>query len=443
MVRWLITLATVAGLALLAPAPATADLSSVGGEAAVGTNGTGEACRVRYVQDDTARGFQRFNLYCDGWTVASGTLFRFRVSREFTPDRLLTDSTFQRGYETRLGGCGAVEPTTLGDGTAAALRQCARLERGWPVVVAAAVVDGRGIAFETYPTNVRVLEAAVAVLRGKAPADGPREGSLSAAIRRAEGIVGASGKLIGIQDIGAAETLWRLGKLQYRSGNYAAAEATFGRLLEIHERIVGPGRPGAAAILNELALTIGHQSRFDDADRVFTRAETAAQSSFSQEDSLILWAYRASVHRDNNPPDALRWSEQAVTMAERFSETSRGRPFSLAIHAVVLRTNKRLPESEIEAQKAIAMSSGPARIRSGGSGGWARCTSCSDGSIASRRATPTRGASSGWAWRAATCSSARPRRGRSRGTCGWRLPSSRPGTWTQRSSTTGAPPICR
>jgi CHAT domain-containing protein len=355
MARGLMTLAALAILAFVIPAPATADLSSVGGEAAVGVNGTGEACRVRFVQDDTARGFQRYNLYCDGWTVASGTLFRFRVSREFTAERLLTDSTFQRGYETRLGGCGAVEPTTLGDGTAAALRQCARLERGWPVVVAAAVVDGRGIAFETYPTNVRVLEAAVAVVRGKAPASGPREGTLSAAIRRAEGIVGVSGKLIGIQDIGAAETLWRLGKLQYRSGNYAAAEATFGRLLEIHERVVGPDRPGAAAILNELAFTIGHQGRFEDADRVFARAETAVQSSFSQEDTLILWAYRASVHRDNNPPDALRWSEQAVTMAERFAETSRGRPFSLAIHAVVLRTNKRLPESESEAHKAIAM----------------------------------------------------------------------------------------
>ncbi len=327
----------------------------MGGEAAVGANGTGEACRVRLVQDDTARGLQRFNLYCDGWTVASGTLFRFRVSREFTPERLLTDSTFQRGYETRLGACGAVEPTTLADGTLAALRQCARLERGWPVVVAATVVDGRGIAFETFPTNVRVLEAAVAVLRGKAPAGGTREGALSPAIRRAEGIVGASGKLIGIQDIGAAEVLWRLGKLQYRSGNYAAGEATFGRLLEIHERVLGPNRPGAAAILNELALTIGHQGRFDDADRVFARAETAAQASFVQEDTLILFAYRASVHRDNNPADALRWSEQAVTIAERFPETSRGRPFSLAIHAIALRTSKRLPESETEALKAIGM----------------------------------------------------------------------------------------
>ena len=354
LARWIGLLALAALLWLAAPMPAAADLSSVGGEAAVGADGTGEACRVRLVQDDAARGLQRFNLYCDGWTVASGTLFRFRVSREFTPERLLTDSTFQRGYETRLGACGVVEPTMLGDGTAAALRQCTRVERGWPVVVAAAVVDGRGIAFEAFPTNVRVLEAAVAVLRGKTPAGGPRDGTLSAAIRRAETIVGASGKLIGIQDIGAAEVLWRLGKLQYRSGNYAAGEATFGRLLEIHERVVGADRPGTAAILSELALTIGHQGRFDDADRVFARAEKA-EASFVQEDTLILYAYRASVHREHNPADALRWSEQAVTIAERFPEASRGRPFSLAIHAVTLRTNKRLPESEAETLKAMRM----------------------------------------------------------------------------------------
>jgi CHAT domain len=124
LARWIGLLALAALLWLAAPMPAAADLSSVGGEAAVGANGTGEACRARLAQDDAARGLQRFNLYCDGWTVASGTLFRFRVTREFTPERLLTDSTLQRGYETRLGACGAVEPTTLGDGTAAALRQC-------------------------------------------------------------------------------------------------------------------------------------------------------------------------------------------------------------------------------------------------------------------------------------------------------------------------------
>ena len=147
------------------------------------------------ITDEPGRGAQRLNFYCDGWSVASASLFRFRVSKEFTPERILTDSTFQRGYEARLGGCGAVEATTLGDGTAAALRSCSRLEGGWPVVVVAAVVGGRGVALETFPTNVRLLESALAVFQGKALAGAAREGSVSPAIRRAETIVGASGKL--------------------------------------------------------------------------------------------------------------------------------------------------------------------------------------------------------------------------------------------------------
>jgi hypothetical protein len=193
--------------------PAAADLQGVRSEAAVGPNGTGEACRLRVITDEPGRGAQHLNVYCDGWSVASGSLFRFRVSKELTPERILTDSTFQRGYDARLGGRGAVEATTLGDGTTAAIRSCSRLEGGWPVVVVATVVGGRAVALETFPTNVRLLESALAVFQGKALPGAAREGSVSPVIRRAETIVGASGKLIGIRDIGAADTLWRLGLL--------------------------------------------------------------------------------------------------------------------------------------------------------------------------------------------------------------------------------------
>jgi len=217
------TLVLVA-LLLAWASPAAADLQGVGSEAAVGPNGTGEACRLRVITDEAGRGSQRLHFYCDGWSVSSGTLFRFRVSKEFTPERILTDSTFQRGYEARLGGCSPIEATTLGDGTTAAIRQCSRLEGGWPMFVVAAVAGGRGFALETFPTNVRLLESALAVFQGKALAGAARQGSQSPAIRRAEAIVGASGKLVGIQDIGAADALWRLGRLQYRSGNYGAAE---------------------------------------------------------------------------------------------------------------------------------------------------------------------------------------------------------------------------
>ncbi len=350
---WVLVLAA---LLLAWASPVAADLSGVGSEVPVGANGTGEACRLRVITDEPARGAQRLNFYCDGWSVSSGTLFRFRVSRELTPERILTDSTFQRNYDTRLGGCGPVEATTLGDGTTAAIRQCSRLEGGWPVVVVAAVAGGRGVALETFPTNVRLLESALAVFQGKALPGGAREGSQSPAIRRAETIVGASGKLIGIQDIGAADALWRLGRLQYRSGNYGASEATFARLLEIHERVIGVDKPGGAAILNELALTVGHQERFDEADRIFARAETAAPSSLADE-QLILFAYRASVHRDHKPVEALAWSEQAVKIGERYGETSRGRAYTVGMHAVCLRNNRRLAEAELEAASSLRMAS--------------------------------------------------------------------------------------
>jgi CHAT domain-containing protein len=352
----------VTGLAallwLVSAAPASADLRGIGSEASVGANGTGEACRLRVVGEDAGRGSQRLHLHCDGWSVASGTLFRFRASRELTPERLLTDSIFQKSYETRVGGCGAVEKTALADGTDAALRQCARLERGWPVVVMAAVTGGRGFVLETFPTNVRVLEAAVAMLRGKAPAGDARGGTQSAAIRRAETIVGASGKLVGVQDIGAAETLWRLGKLQYRSGNYASAEVSFARLIEIHDRVLGPDRPGTAAILSELGLTVGHQGRFEEADRILARAEKAAEVSLAEE-HLVIYAYRGSIHRDHKPAEALTWVEQAVRIADRHAETSRARAYAVGMHAVVLRTNKRLAEAEAAALKSLRAAEQP------------------------------------------------------------------------------------
>ena len=75
---WMVVLAAI----LLGWAsPAAADLQGVGSEAAVGANGTGEACRLRVVQDEPGRGSQRLSFYCDGWSTPSGTLFRFRVSR--------------------------------------------------------------------------------------------------------------------------------------------------------------------------------------------------------------------------------------------------------------------------------------------------------------------------------------------------------------------------
>jgi hypothetical protein len=176
-VRRVFALGSMLALALALAGPAIAELQGVGSEVPVGVNATGEPCRLRVVQEEPARGYQRSSLYCEGWSASSGTLQRFRVSREYTPERLLTHSAFQKGYETRLGHCGPVEATAFRDGTVAGLRPCTRLERGWPVVAAAAVAGGRGYGFETFPTNVRAVESAIA-LQGRVER---RDGQLSAA----------------------------------------------------------------------------------------------------------------------------------------------------------------------------------------------------------------------------------------------------------------------
>ena len=62
-----------------------------------------------------------------------------------------------------------------------------------------AIIGGRGYGLETFPTNLPLLEAAVEVLEGKRPATevAGSKGSISAAIRRAEAMTDASGKLTG------------------------------------------------------------------------------------------------------------------------------------------------------------------------------------------------------------------------------------------------------
>ena len=359
--QWLLVILGFALVIVGLASPAAAQLDSVGGEAAIGANGTGEQCRARVVQDDTSRGMTRLHVYCDGWRASSGTLFRFRAARDTTPAKLLTDSAFHRSYETRLGACGPVEPTALADGTPAALRQCTRIDGGWPMVVVAAVAGGRGYTLETYPTNVRVLEAVVSVMQGRPLAGAVKDGTQSAAIRRAEAIVGAAGTMIGVQDMGAADALWRLSKLQFRSGNYVSCEATLTRLLEIHERVLGPDRDGVGSILNELALTIGRQYRYADADRVFARAEKVVNTSLNRDEPLLYLAYRASVHRDHRPVEALGWAETAAKMAENYPETGNGRPYTVGIYARALRANKRLPEAAAAAGQALAMVERPGR----------------------------------------------------------------------------------
>src|ERR1700730_5734583 len=153
-------------LLVVAPRPAWAAdaLVAVGDELAVGKNRTGETCRLRLVESRSdLGGYTRYSLFCEGWTQPSGEIRRFGVRQGYQVDKLLTESNWEKSYATRLGGCGAVEPTTLGSRLPAALRECRRLDGDFRAVVVGIVTPTRGYGLETFPTNLPVLEAAVEV----------------------------------------------------------------------------------------------------------------------------------------------------------------------------------------------------------------------------------------------------------------------------------------
>jgi len=340
-----------------APAAAPGGLTRVGDERTVGKNRTGEECRLRLVESEPdRRGFQRFGLYCEGWTQPSGEIRRFRVPRAFQVEKLLTDSGFLRAMEARVGGCSALEPTTLASGAPAVLRECRRIQGEWRVLVLGAVIGSWAYGLETFPTNLPVLELALEVLEGKRAADQPGTAPVSAAIRRAETVVGASGRLVGIQDVGAHATLYRLGQLQDWAAHYPESEATFRRVLDIEERLLDRAAPASGMTLAWIALTVSHQGRFTEADQIYARAEPLVKGALSVHDYPHYLTFRSlSEWRRDRPEQALRYADEAVRARGTRGRESAGMAHSLVALARAQTGLKRLDEAQQSASRAAAI----------------------------------------------------------------------------------------
>ena len=337
-------------------------LRSVGEERVVGRNRTGEDCRLRLLERRTEQGFfERYGLFCEGWSQPSGEVRRFGVPRDATPEKVLTEGWYPKAYETRVGDCRPLEPTSISAGGAAALRECRRLDGGWRVLVVGAVLGRRGYGLETFPTNMPLLEVAVEILEGKRSIDQPGAPPLSAAIRRAETMVGAGGTLIGVQDIGARANLYRLGQLQNWAAHYAESEASFRRLLELEERLLGKDDPGSANTWSWLGLDVGDQRRFDEADRIFARAEAVLKHALRGDDHIRYLNHRALVERLRpDYPKAIAYAEDAVRLSQQAGGPDSTRmAWSLLTLSLTQRPAGKLDEAQASAERALAILNKP------------------------------------------------------------------------------------
>ena len=335
------------------PPGKVAELNEVGDEALIGKNRTDEACRLRLVRDRDPKGaggvaHQRYHLFCEGWSQPSAEIRRFRARKELPPARLVSESGWQQDFTDRLYDCTEPESTTFRDGTPASLRQCKAQEGGWPVVVAAANAGSRSYTFETLPTNFALLEAAYEVLEGKRGMEpsGGATGEVSAAIRRAEALVGASGKLIGVQEIGSLDTLKELGSNQLHAGNKRGAEGTFRRVLEIQERVLGRDAPSSGKVWTWLAVAVSEQGRFQEADQLFARAEPLVQKAFTGDYPHHLTHRSQHEFRQGNYEEALRLGRGGADIRlQRHGRHSNAVAHSLERVALALEALGRLDEA--------------------------------------------------------------------------------------------------
>ena len=348
------------GLTSSGPVRAADALVAVGDELAVGKNRTGETCKLRLVESRSdLGGYTRYSLFCEGWTLPSGEIRRFGVNQGYTVEKLLTDSNWEKSYSTRLGACSNVEPTTLGVMAApAGLRDCRRQDGDFRAVVVGAIVGRRGYALEAFPTNLPVLEAGVEVLEGKrAPADaGKPSGGLSGAIRRAETMVDSSGKLTAVGEVGAHALFYRLGTLRNYAGVYAGSEEAFRRALEIEEK-AARDQPSSGRTMCWIALNVGYQQRFDEAEALFARAEPLVKKGFVAADLPLCLAHHGNVeHARGRDTVALPYSEESVRLRDqRGGMETTGLAHALVSLGRVQLGLKRLDEAERSVARSLAI----------------------------------------------------------------------------------------
>jgi CHAT domain-containing protein len=252
-----------------------------------------------------------------------------------------------------------VEPTTLASSTKAALRECRRADGDFRALVVGAIIGPRGYGVETFPTNLSVLEAAVEVLEGKrAPAEAAKaSGSLSAAIRRAETMVGANGKLTGVGDVDAHAFFYRLGTLRNYAGDNAGSEEAFRRALEIEEKTGGPDQPSSGRTMCWIALEIGYPGRFDEAEQLYKRAEPLVRKTFvAADEPLCLADCGNTEHFRGRDTVALPYSEEAVRLRDQRGgvETS-GLAHALVSLGRVQLGLKRLDEAERNVARSLSI----------------------------------------------------------------------------------------
>ncbi len=255
----------LAGCATPPPSAYIGGRSGSGG-VALGRDATGATCTA--LADD---GPGTRAIFCGGWNQPAARVARAGAA---PPDlaRLVRAGTWRSWIDQRFR-CAPAIPTTLADGARAWLLHSTRRVGGWPQVALAASANGRLYLADGIAPTLPVIERAIAVLSGVAPATAARLPP-----SRADALMVAllSAHAFSAHDAATYQRLMALGARANLAQDFVTAARAYRAALALLQHGLGAGSPATADATVHLALQLSDQGRYPEAATLFADAAKLA-----------------------------------------------------------------------------------------------------------------------------------------------------------------------
>lgn len=337
--RWTLAIAL---MAVLAP---SAGHGQSDASRPLGRNLTGEECVL-------AGGGARQGIFCGGVATPAADIGAVEARKD--PKGLLEDEGALRGLAPGLSCTGPVRPLRMAAGVEAAMRGCAAGD-GWPRFVLAARRDRQMVFAAGHMTALDLAQRVAAErLGGAAAAPGAGDaGEVRRRIAELEQSVGGSLALIGMLDVGKVDRLRDLANGYNSLREYARAEDAWRQVLDAQERALGGQNPALGDTLAHLALNVANQQRFEEAERLFARAEPLTRRAADPDHYPRLLVYRGFFQElQGRLPQALELVAQSTKIRRERREARDALAHSLYAEAALAMKTGDLARAERTVQEA-------------------------------------------------------------------------------------------
>jgi CHAT domain-containing protein len=191
------------------------------------------------------------------------------------------------------------------------LAACSLNDGGWPQLVMTTASGNFLYQAEGAPAVLPVFAAAIAA-NSRQPVD---LGDAGTSVAKLEALLETPLPSFGTGDLADYKELIRVARIYDGQANFAEAETSYRRALDIQTRVFGAAAPGAAEVLMSLALEVSNQGRYTEAAALFRRAEPLVEASPNALDRARFASYQAiDAANQGRFADSLQFARRATAL---------------------------------------------------------------------------------------------------------------------------------